>query len=66
MGPHRDRRTIEFKRLECPIDELERPLISRLLKFCIGCLNARVNGTIFFGVGGKKTIKNDVEELISI
>ena len=36
------------------------------IQFCIGCLNARVNGTIFFGVGGKKTIKNDVEKLTSI
>ena len=52
VGPQATRRTIEFKRLDCPIDDLEKPLVSRLIKFVIGCLNARVNGTIYFGVGG--------------
>ena len=52
VGPQATRRTIEFKRLDCPIGDLEKPFISRLIKFVFGCLNARVNGTIYFGVGG--------------
>ena len=45
-------RTTEFKRLNCPIDQLEKPLISKLLPFVLGCLNARINGTIYFGIAG--------------
>ena len=52
VGPQSTRRTIEFKRLECPIDQLEKPLVSKLLRFVIACLNSRINGTIYFGVGG--------------
>ena len=52
VGPEGTRRTIEYKRMQCPIGELERPLVSRLIPFAFGCLNTRVNGTIYFGIGG--------------
>ena len=31
-----------------------------MIKFVIGCLNARVNGTIYFGVGGKLQFKMSI------
>ena len=46
------KRTIEYKRLDCPVDDMENPLMERCATFIIGCLNARVNGTIYFGVTG--------------
>ena len=47
-----EQRSIEFKRLDCPIEDFEDPFISRCAPFIIGCLNARINGTIYFGVAG--------------
>ena len=52
VGPQASRRTVEFKRLDCPIYDLEKPLLTRLIKFVIGCLNKRINGTIYFGIAG--------------
>ena len=45
-------RTTEYKRLDCPILEMETPFMERCAPFIIGCLNARVDGTIYFGVTG--------------
>ena len=45
-----DARTTEFKKLDCPIHDLEGPLIRRLPRFAIACLNARINGTMYLGV----------------
>lgn len=57
-----EQRSIEFKRLDCPFEDIEEPFISRCAPFVIACLNARINGTIYFGVAGNEgTIVSDVE-----
>ena len=49
-------RTIEYKALRsCTLEKndrnfIEKPLVDRLGKFLVACMNARVNGTISFGV----------------
>ena len=49
-------RTIEYKSLRsCSLNKsdknyIEKPLVDRLGKFLIGCMNASFNGTISFGV----------------
>ena len=43
-------KTTEFKRLKCPLKDLEKPLIERVSEFVIACMNGRVNGTISLGV----------------
>ena len=49
-----EQRTTEYKRLDCPILKMEKPFIERCAQFIIGCLNARVYGTIYFGVADNK------------
>jgi hypothetical protein len=41
---------VEYKELDCPLKDIEIPLVTRYVKFLVGCLNARINGTISFGV----------------
>ena len=49
-------RAIEYKALRfCTLDKndnkyIEKPLVDRLGKFLVACMNSRVNGTISFGV----------------